>query len=483
VSELPQRADRAQLEDAPGTILVLMDDEHDRQQAVGWLEEVGYAVLAPPGREEALGLIARRLDLDVVVADAAHADGPRNVLAAAQATPAGVEVILSGAADVFVITAAIARGAASFLPHPLTQGDLLLQVARAIRAARLAEQLAQRRLVHAPRDVHFEGIVGATPRMLEVMAQLRKAAPTDASIVIFGESGAGKELVAEAIHGGSPRRDGPFVALHLHATPEGLIESELFGHRKGAFTGAHSDRTGKLELANGGTLFLDEVGDIPLETQTKLLRVLETRTFEPVGGNRTITTDFRLIAATNADIPALIAQKKFREELWYRINVIRIDLPPLRERRADLPLLLEQFMREFSEKYGKRVEGIEPDALAALRRYRWPGNIRELKNVVNRMVVLAEGPLLTLRDIPRELRTPGDDPRGPDDASDARALALTGPNGPAPGSLLAGKTMDEIERDAIKETLKLTNGNRKEAADLLQIGERTLYRKIEKFGL
>ena len=475
MSELPQRADRAQLEDAPGTILVLLDDEDERQQAIGWLEEVGYAVLAPSTREEALGLIARRLDLDVVIADAAHFEGPRNVLAATQASPAGVATILAGSSDVHFILPTLAQGAVSALPHPLTQGDLLLQVAKAIHSARLADDLAQRRLLHAPRDVHFEGIVGATPRMLEVMAQLRKAAPTDASIVIFGESGTGKELVAQAIHGASPRRDGPFVALHLHATPEGLIESELFGHRKGAFTGAHSDRTGKLELANGGTLFLDEVGDIPLETQTKLLRVLETRTFEPVGGNRTISTDFRLIAATNANIEELIKQRKFREELWYRINVIRIDLPALRERRADIPLILEKFMREFSERTGKRIEGIEPEALTVLRRYRWPGNIRELRNIVNRMVVLADGPLLALRDVPRELRAPGDVVE-----ADVPALTTTA----APGaSILAGRSMDDIERDAIVETLRLTNGNRKEAADLLQIGERTLYRKIEKYGL
>jgi DNA-binding NtrC family response regulator len=470
--QLPEASGRLRppgpLQDPAGTVLLLIDDAPERESAIQWLEEIGYAVVLAGGRDEAVALIARRLDIDVVVADVGHAEV---ILAEAERAPAGLEVILCGEADVFAITEAIALGAVSFLPHPLTQGDLVMQIMRAIRSAHRAQLGDDRRaaaLAHA-HEVHFEGIVGATPRMVEVMDVLRKASPTDAPIVIFGESGTGKELIARAIHASSPRRNGPFVALHLFATPEGLIESELFGHKKGAFTGALADRVGKLEASHGGTLFLDELGDIPLETQTKLLRVLETRTFEPVGSNRSIMADFRLVTATNLDIPAMIAAKKFREELWYRLKVITVQLPPLRERRADLPMLIDRFAREFADAYGKKVEGIEPDALAALRRHPWPGNIRELRNVLQQMVVLAEGARLTLKDVPRELR-------GAEPASEAAPAA-----GAAAG--LAGRSMDEIERDAIRETLRLTDGNRKAAADLLQIGERTLYRKIEKYGL
>jgi two-component system, NtrC family, response regulator HydG len=473
VSDLPQRA---QLEDVPGTVLLLIDDADEREASIAWLEEAGYRVIVAQALDEALTLAARRRDLDVVVADVRHAgDGPRSILDAARGD--GPEVILCGQTDTMTVVTSLARGAVSFLPHPLNQADLLLQVLRAVGAARLADKLAERRLVHAPREVQFEGIVGTTPRMIEVMDRLRKAAPTDAPIVILGETGTGKELVARAIHAASQRKNGPFVALHLDATPEGLIESELFGHKKGAFTGALADRVGKLEAAHGGTLFLDEVGDIPLETQTKLLRVLETRQFEPVGGNRTVQADFRLISATNQHVEQMIKEKKFREELWYRINVVRIELAPLRERRGDIPLIVERFLREYAERYGKRLDGIEPDALAALRRHAWPGNIRELRNIVHNMVVLADGNRLTLRDVPREVR--GGDPQD--------APALTVGAGPAPAAggtaALAGRPMDDIERDAIRETLKLTDGNRKAAADLLQIGERTLYRKIEKYGL
>jgi two-component system, NtrC family, response regulator HydG len=467
----PQRTSERQLparvpQDPAGTVLLLIEDEQERERAIGWLEEVGYTVVVAAARDDAVNLIERRLDLDVVVADVKHAP---DALEAARRSPAGLEVILCGAADPFAVVTGIAMGAVSFLPHPLTQGDLLMQVVRALRAARHAQLSEDKRLALArQQEVLFEGVVGSTPRMAEAIEVLRKAAPTDAPVMIFGESGTGKELVARAVHASSNRKGGPFVALHLHAMPEGLIESELFGHKKGAFTGSLADRVGKLELAHGGTLFLDELGDIPLDTQTKLLRVLETRMFEPVGSNKTVTADFRIVAATNLDIPQLIAEKKFREELWWRLRVITVHLPPLRERRADIPLLVDRFARDFAEAYGKRVDGIDPDALAALRRHPWPGNIRELRNVVQQMVVLADGSRLTLRDVPREYRG--------GEGAEAAAPATS-----AAG--LAGRSMDDIEKEAIKETLRLTDGNRKAAADLLQIGERTLYRKIEKYGL
>ncbi|MCA8924660.1 MAG: sigma-54-dependent Fis family transcriptional regulator [Planctomycetes bacterium] len=448
------------MEQSRGTVLVLLGSSLRREHAA-WLDEAGYQVLSLTDPQEALETLDARLDVDVVAADALSSE---RMLVAAQAAPQGLEVVLVGPEDVVLVTQAMAAGAHSYLSDPLSEGDLLEHVARAIYASREA-QLSEDRRRQLPAEVQFEGIVGTTPRMQEVMQTLRRAAPTDAPVMILGETGTGKELVARAIHENSKRARGNFVALHLLSTPAGLVESELFGHKKGAFTGAHSDREGKLEQANGGTLFLDELGDIPLETQTKLLRVLETQTFEPVGSNKSVRSDFRVIAATNQDIEGMIRDKRFREELWHRLNVITVSLPPLRERRADIPLLVDRFAKEFATRYGKPYEGVTPEALAALQRFDWPGNIRGLRNKVQHMVVLADSPRLSLRDVPREVR----------------GAELPEPE--AAGASLAGRSMEDIERDAIAATLELVGGNRKQAADMLEIGERTLYRKIEKYGL
>ena len=460
---LPQRLPE---EDAPGTVLVALPEAGARAQVEEWLSEAGYVVLSEADRAQARAIIQRRLDLDVVLADHSLCVGPENLFESVLNSPEGLGLVMAGEADVFLITQAMAAGATSFLPHPLTQLDVLAQVALGLQRARQA----QRAYLPAPTtQVNFEGLVGSTPRMRDIMRTLRKAAPTGAPIVVLGETGTGKELIARAIHDSSGRR-GKFVALHLLAMPAGLIESELFGHKKGAFTGATTDRTGKLELADGGTLFLDELGDIPLETQAKLLRVLQTKEFQPVGDNRTIRSDFRLVAATNRDIEGMIEAGTFRPELWNRIDVVRIELPPLRERRADIPGLVERFLLDVAGRYGKAIESFEPDALKALVRYPWTlGNIRELRNKVEKIVVLADGPTIRVRDLPRELRAE----LGPDEPE------------PQPGELesLAGRSMEDIEREAIRQTLELTEGNRKQAATLLQIGERTLYRKIEKFDL
>jgi DNA-binding NtrC family response regulator len=460
---LPQRVP----DEAQGLVLLALKDPSLQEEARGWLEEANFAVLEAKAPAEAAALVSKRLDLDVVVTQHGFGEGEVDLAGVLEELPHGLEVVLLGPSDVFVITKVLAAGVSSYLSEPVTEGELLTEVARAVTRGRMEQVALDRRLAH-PKAVDFGGIVGSTPRMREVMETLRKVAPTDAPVVILGESGSGKELIAQAIHDNSPRaKRGKFVALRLHATPSGLLESELFGHKKGAFTDARTDRGGKRELADGGTLFLDELGDIPLETQTKLLRVLETREFEPVGANAPVRSDFRLIAATNQDIEALIGEKQFREELWYRLNVVTVRLPALRERRGDVPLLVEHFAREFAGRYGKEFAGVDRDAMAALSRHPWPGNIRELRNVVQNMVVLAESPQLTLADVPRGVRAsePADFAGGEGDAS------------------LAGRTMEEIEREAIRETLKMTGGNRKAAAELLQIGERTLYRKIEKYDL
>ena len=464
MADLPQPV---HVEPEAGHVLVLLRDDAARASVVGWLGEAGYTVTETGDEEQACQLIEQRLDLDVVVADAPTASpADRNVVTVAKASPAGLSVILVGPEDVYLVTQAMSHSVITgYLSPPLTQADLQGHVFGALRRAerdRRADD--QARVVRE--EVHFDGLIGTTPRMKQVMDVLRKAAPTDAPIVITGETGTGKELMAQAVHASSARRNGPFVALHLHATPAGLVESELFGHKKGAFTGATADRVGKLELANGGTLFLDELGDIPLETQVKLLRVLETRQFEPVGSNRVVESDFRLITATNQDIEGMIERKEFREELWHRLKVIRVELPALRERRGDIPDLAQRFAVEWAGRYGKTIESIESDALGVLQRQPWTGNIRELRNVLQYMVVMADGPRLTMADLPRELRGA--------ELQEAGAPSAEG---------LAGRAMHDIERDAIEATLALTEGNRKAAADMLQIGERTLYRKIEKYGL
>lgn len=457
---------RVEIDDGLGIVLLALAEPEELKRAQGWLEEAGYTVLGSSDPLHAHRLIQRRLDLDAVVAEHSFCVGQTSLLEAVLDSPKGLEIILAGPADVFLVTQAIAAGATSFLPHPMTQSDLLSQVLRAVQSGRQL-RIEESFLLAHPAEVQFEGLVGTGPRMAEVIDRIRKAAPADVPVVILGESGTGKELVARAIHSSSSRADGPFVALHLLAMAPGVLESELFGHKKFAFTDAKTERIGKLQLADGGTLFLDELGDIPLEVQAKLLRVLESKSFEPVGSNESITSDFRLIAATNQDIQAMIKARTFRQELWQRLSVVKIELPALRERRGDLLLLVEHFAREAAQRHGKPVPTFDREALAALSRYSWEeGNIRELRNVIESLIVLA-GPRVELRDIPREIR-------GGDEASD--------PPG-SEGASLAGQSMDTIEREAIRQTLEMTGGNRKAAAELLQIGERTLYRKIEKYDL
>jgi two-component system response regulator HydG len=280
-----------------------------------------------------------------------------------------------------------------------------------------------------------------------------------------GESGCGKSLVARAIHHRSPRRDKPFVEVSCGALPENLLESELFGHVKGAFTGAQSDREGRFEHADGGTLFLDEIGDMPAPMQAKLLRVLENGEVVRLGSNEPIRVDVRIISATNRDLDEMVADKQFREDLFFRINGVRITLPPLRERREDIPLLIHFFMQQSAEKYGKVIEGIEPEAQRMLMANNWQGNVRRLKNVIENMVVMSTGNQLTLDDLPQDIR-----PK-PSDTSTGGMKNLV------------GISISDAEKELIRNTLKLVNGNREHAAKILGIGERTLYRKIKEYDL
>jgi two-component system response regulator HydG len=299
--------------------------------------------------------------------------------------------------------------------------------------------------------------------MQRLRESIQQVAATDAAVLILGESGTGKELVAHAIHDGSRRADRPLVKVSCAALPEGLLESELFGHERGAFTGARDRRKGRFELAHGGTLFLDEVGDMSSETQAKLLRVLQEQEFERVGGTETIRVDVRLITATNRELEDLVAEGTFREDLYYRLNVVRIRVPPLCERLEDVPILLAHFLRTFAERWGKAVPEVTPEALSLLCRYAWPGNVRELQHVVESLLVFAKGDPVAAGDLPPAVR------------GDVRASES--------GDRPPRATLRDLERQAIAGTLVATAGNKRKAAEILGIGLKTLYRKIHEFGL
>ena len=302
--------------------------------------------------------------------------------------------------------------------------------------------------------------------MRDALDVARKVARHPSTALIAGESGTGKELVARAIHTNSPRKDRPFVAVNCAALSQGLIESELFGHVKGAFTGAVGAKEGMIVHADGGTLFLDEVGDMPLETQAKLLRVLETREVQPVGGNRVQKVDVRLVAATHRDLRERVKQGTFREDLLFRLQVVTIELPPLRDRPGDVPVLIDHFLGEFAREHGREVRGISPEARAILLRYDWPGNVRELRNALENMVLLSRSDLIDVDDVPEHVQ------QG------------SGGAGRAQGHYeLAGRTLSEVERDLIEANLGLAGGNRQKAAKLMGMGERTLYRKLKEYGL
>jgi two-component system response regulator HydG len=302
--------------------------------------------------------------------------------------------------------------------------------------------------------------------MQRVYDVLQQVSSSHATVLILGESGTGKELVARAIHTISPRKDRPFVAVNCAALSQGLIESELFGHVKGAFTGAIAAKEGMLVYADGGTLFLDEVGDMPIDIQPKLLRVLESREVQPVGGNVARKVDVRLVAATNRDLRVLVSEGKFRGDLLFRLQVVTLVLPPLRERPGDVPLLIDHFMTSLASEHGRAVRGITPEARALLVRYDWPGNVRELRNALETMVLLTRHDVLDVDDVPEHIQR------------------ATGQPGKASGHYeLAGRPLAEVERDLIESTLKLTEGNRQKAAKLIGIGERTLYRKLNEYGL
>ncbi len=449
-------------------VLVVDDDEPHAEAVAESLERVGYeCVLAGSGRE---GL--RQIEeqtFDIIVSDLIMDEvGGLEVLAKAkQELPDAEVVILTGHSTIKTAVSAIQSGAAAYLTKPLDISELRAVADKTSKSQRLARSnLELQRQLNE--KFGFEGVVGSSPGMHAVVQRLRQIAPTHATVLITGESGTGKELVAKAIHNNSPRRYKPFVPLNCAALSENILESELFGHIKGAFTGADRERKGWFEHANGGTLFLDEVGDIPLSTQVKLLRVLETQEIVRVGTNEPVKVNVRLVSATNRDLSDVIERGSFRQDLFHRLKVVSVKLPPLRSRREDIPLLIEYFLKEFTTSHGKSVQSITPAARKALAAYPWPGNVRELKNTIESMVVIDSDGILDVDDLTEDVQ------------SVAPARTDTAP---AAETGLVGQSLESIEKYYIAETLKLTKGNREEAARLLGIGERTLYRKLKEYNL
>ncbi len=447
------------------SILLVDDDRHVLHSMGDWLRDQGYELDAVSSRAEALASLAKR-PYDVVLADIRLKDGDGfDILShCRQRHPDSSVILITGYGSVDSAVEAIRAGAFDYLTKPLIDDELEMAIERALHQHKVMQE---NKNLKAQLDLRFgmENIIGHDHRMLRIYDMIDSVADTRATVLITGESGTGKSMIARAIHRRSPRRDKPFVEVACGALPETLLESELFGHVAGAFTGATVDKLGKFKQADEGTIFLDEIGTASAGMQVKLLRVLQELAFEQVGGTKTFTIDTRVILATNEDLGALVEQGRFRQDLYYRVNVINVELPALRERISDIPLLANHFLQQVCEETGRRVGGITDQAMAALQSYRWPGNVRELQNVLERAVLLGKSDRIGTEDLP------------------AHVLAA----GPAQIDSAAGCTLKEAlsspERQIILEVLEANNWNRHATAAALGINRTTLYKKMKRLGL
>jgi len=455
-----------------GRVLIIDNDEPHAVTVADGLERVGFACTTATSGNEGLKKLEKE-EFDVIITDLMMNDvDGLEVLSRAKDDQPDAEVILvTGHGTVPSAVQAMQRGAFNYLLKPLDINQLRAVTEKAASSARLRRTNVE---LHRRLDEKFgfEGVVGTSAAMNNVISLLKRIAPTNASVLIQGETGTGKELVAQAIHHNGPRKNKPFVALNCAALSDTILESELFGHVAGAFTDARSDRIGKFEYADGGTLFLDEVGDMPLPTQIKLLRVLESGEITRVGSNAPTKVNVRLISATNRNLEQAIAAGSFRSDLYHRLKVVTIVLPRLIDRREDLPLLVEHFMKQFAKQHEKTIKSMSTAARRRLMTHDWPGNVRELRNAIERMVVVDMDGVLDVDDLPTELVDP----------ETVEVVVAGEPSGDRLTSLV-GRPLEEIERLFIAETLSAAAGNREEAARMLGIGERTLYRKIKEYQL
>jgi DNA-binding NtrC family response regulator len=447
------------------TILIVEDEAKMRRLLELNLGEDGFQTLSAADAETALNLL-RQNSIDLVLTDLKLPGmGGLEFLQSAKRVNAALPVIVMTAyGSVETAVEAMKAGASDYVLKPFSLAEMRMVVHKELDVRRLREENRNLREQLGKRYEH-PNIVARSEKMQEVLATVERVAPTQSTILIGGESGVGKDLIAHAIHQKSRRASGPFVKINSTAIPENLLESELFGYEKGAFTGAVTSKPGKFELADKGTLFLDEIGDVPPATQVKLLRVLQEREFERLGGMRTIKVDVRLVAATNRDLRAALEEGTFRQDLYYRLNVVPIDIPPLREHKEDIPDLVNLFVERFSRAAGKPITGVSPDALSLLMAFHWPGNVRELENIIERGVALSNGPLLEASDIHLD----------------------TSPTKPAGDAAVAlppeGMTLEQWEDEMIREALRRANGNKSQAARLLGLSRNALRYRLSKIGI
>jgi len=446
-------------------VLVVDDEESNLEVLKRVLGREGYRISVADSGPDGLDRL-REDQPELLLTDLKMPgmDGLELLRAARTVSPATEVILMTAFGTVEIAVEAMREGAYDFITKPLKRHDILKAVGKGLeKAALLAENRLLREQIasQTSQSGSVAGIVGRSEGLRQVLETAGQVAPSEATVLIVGESGTGKEVLAQAIHELSGRSDGPLIRVNCAAIPETLFESELFGYEKGAFTGAADRKPGRFELADGGTLFLDEVAEMSMASQVKLLRVLQEGQFERVGGTTTLSVDIRLIAATNRDLERAVAQRSFREDLFYRLNVIPIQLPPLRERADDVPLLAAHFVKIYREKNHKAVKGISDAALAALTAYRWPGNIRELENTMERAVVLCRTDHVGLDDLPQHMQPEGH-------------------GGPRQLVFPMGTPLREIEKTAIRETLRHTSGDKKLAARLLGIAARTIYRRLEE---
>jgi len=446
-------------------IFVVDDDDGSREAMARVLKRVGFEVKEFASAEGALDRLKAEDRVDVVVSDVRmpEMDGYELLREVRSLRPELPFLLVTAFGEVEDAVNALQEGADDYLTKPVKMQELRQRVQLHLDRRVLSDENMRLRQ-RLDRTFGFEGIKGHSEAMATLLDRLRMVAPTRSTVLVVGESGTGKELVANALHQNSPRADGPFAAVNCGAIPGEILESELFGHEKGAFTGAHQRRIGLIESAHEGTLFLDEISELSPDLQVKLLRVLEDRRITRVGGNAQIDVDFRLVAATNRNLEIWVTEGKFRQDLYYRLKVVTLDIPTLRDRAEDIPLFVQHFLNLFNDELGRDVRRVHPSVLTALKRQVWPGNVRELRNLIESIVLFKEDDEITLEDLPGEYRVP----------TAATVVSSTGGWEP--------RSMAEIEREEILKTLVFTGGHRARAAKLLGIGLRTLQRKLKEYG-
>jgi len=471
-----------------GARILIADDEPNlRRVLVAILRRDGHDVVQATDGSEALERLSGG-DVDVVITDLRmpKVDGMEVLRQTSRTAPHVPVIIITAYGSVGQAVEAIKAGAFDYIEKPFEQDQIRVVVEKAVKQA-IANRAAPRASLYPTGDDSVRGrfgLVGDSAEMQNVFDIISKVADTPSTVLITGESGTGKELVAKALHEGSSRRGEPFIKINCAAIPKTLMESELFGYEKGAFTGATSSKPGRFELADGGTLFLDEIGEIPVEMQVKLLRAIQESEFERVGGIKTIKVDVRLVTATNRDLEQEIKHGNFRDDLYYRLNVVPLQIPPLRKRRGDIPLLVRHIIRKFNERLKKNIAGIADDALAALEAHSWPGNIRELENVLERTLLFARGDRIDLSDLPDELAAAAS--LGPAPDIEAESLAEITPaelSGDASLKDIVRAETNRVERELIAKALDETGGNVTQAAKLLKISRKSLQMKMKEFGL